>query len=141
LWSNRLDRDRRVDPDQYQRYRVYRDRPALDLMVRLPGDYEPANIWDLGCGAGEHAGGAGCAPPQLHAVFGLNSSRDAGAERAPPGPGWHWVQGDIATFAPPTPPDLIFTNAALQWGPGSRGTVPRLAGMLAPGECSPARCR
>jgi trans-aconitate 2-methyltransferase len=30
-----------------------------------------------------------------------------------------WVEGDIAAFAPEKP-DLIFTNAALQWVDGPR---------------------
>jgi trans-aconitate 2-methyltransferase len=120
------------DPDQYQRYRAYRDRPALDLMVQLPGDLEPANIWDLGCGTGEHAAVLAARHPNC-TVHGLDSSpamlERARATRARV----TWVQGDIATFAPPVPPDLIFTNAALQWVPDHAALFPRLAGMLAPG--------
>ena len=42
------------DVEQYERYKTYRDRPAIDLMVQIPGDLEPREIWDLGCGVGEH---------------------------------------------------------------------------------------
>ena len=45
------------DPAIYNRYKAYRDRPALDLMLRLPQDLEPREVWDLGCGAGEQAAG------------------------------------------------------------------------------------
>jgi trans-aconitate 2-methyltransferase len=44
-----------------------------------------------------------------------------------------WVQGDISSFAPKDPPNLIFTNAALQWLPDHASLFPRLAGTLAPG--------
>ena len=40
------------DPDVYSRYRAYRDRPALDLMLKIPRDLDPREIWDLGCGPG-----------------------------------------------------------------------------------------
>ena len=43
------------DPQQYSRFESQRDRAALDLLVRLPDDLKPREIWDLGCGAGQHA--------------------------------------------------------------------------------------
>ena len=42
------------DPGQYERYKSYRDRPALDLMAQVPSSLAPRTIWDLGCGTGEH---------------------------------------------------------------------------------------
>ncbi|MGZ8364447.1 MAG: methyltransferase domain-containing protein, partial [Caulobacteraceae bacterium] len=44
-----------------------------------------------------------------------------------------WVVGDIAGFNPPSPPDLIFSNAALHWLPGLEAVIPRLARTLTPG--------
>lgn len=38
------------DPAQYERYSAERHRPAFDLIARIGG--KPAEIWDLGCGAG-----------------------------------------------------------------------------------------
>ncbi len=35
------------DVDQYERYKTYRERPALDLMARIPADLQPREIWDL----------------------------------------------------------------------------------------------
>ena len=98
------------DPAVYERYKAYRDRPALDLLLQIPRDIAPREIWDLGCGTGEHAA--------------LLAARH---------PGVDWVEGDIATFKPPMPPDLIFTNAALQWLPGAETLFPRLVNLLAPG--------
>ena len=43
------------DPEQYSRVEAERDRAALDLLLRLPADPEFREIWDLGCGAGQHA--------------------------------------------------------------------------------------
>jgi trans-aconitate 2-methyltransferase len=44
-----------------------------------------------------------------------------------------WVLGDIDSFAPDAPADLIFSNAALQWVDDHAVLVPRLAGDLASG--------
>jgi len=120
------------DVEQYERYKAYRDRPALDLMVQIPDDLEPREIWDLGCGTGEHAAllarrhpgarvhGLDSSPAMLEAARARNSAVD-------------WVHGDIDAFAPAQPPDLIFTNAALQWIPGHAALFPKLVGMLATG--------
>jgi trans-aconitate 2-methyltransferase len=120
------------DPAQYERFKTYRDRPALDLMVQIPGDLQPREIWDIGCGTGEHAALLALRHPAAHA-HGLDSSGEMLAvARARPGQ-VEWVQGDIAAFAPPIPPDLIFSNAALQWLPDHGALFPRLVSALAPG--------
>jgi trans-aconitate 2-methyltransferase len=120
------------DPAQYERYKTYRDRPALDLMVQIPSDLEPREIWDLGCGAGEHA----ALLSRRHAdarVHGLDSSPDmlAAARERPEEVAW--VEGSIADWAPEVAPDLIFTNAALQWVPDHQSLIPHLVETLAPG--------
>jgi len=43
------------------------------------------------------------------------------------------VLAGVEDFAPEIAPDLIFTNAALQWLPDHAALFPRLAGLLAPG--------
>ncbi|MCG8399887.1 methyltransferase domain-containing protein, partial [Bacillus atrophaeus] len=63
------------DPAQYERYKTYRDRPALDLLVQIPQDLEPDEIWDLGCGTGEHAALLARRHPGAK-VYGLDSSPD-----------------------------------------------------------------
>ena len=120
------------NPDQYARYRSYRDRPALDLMVQIPADLAPREIWDLGCGPGEHARVLAARHPHAQ-VHGLDSSPDMLARAREEGGGIDWRQGDIAAFAPEVPPDLIFTNAALQWLPDHDALLPRLVETLAPG--------
>jgi trans-aconitate 2-methyltransferase len=124
------------DPDVYERYKSYRDRPALDLLLQIPGDLDPKVIWDLGCGTGERAALLARRHPGA-SVFGLDSSPDMLRQARARPEAVSWLQGDIAAFAPQsthkTAPDLIFTNAALQWLPDHAGLIPRLAATLAPG--------
>ncbi len=120
------------DPAVYERYKAYRDRPALDLLVRLPTDLAPREIWDLGCGTGEHAALLAGRHPGAR-VHGLDSSPAMLDEARARNADVDWRLGDIAAFTPDAPVDLIFTNAALQWLPGHEALLPRLAGLLAPG--------
>ncbi len=122
----------RWDPEVYQRYKAYRDRPALDLMLRLPYDLEPGEFWDLGCGTGEHAAVLKRRRPRAR-VHGLDSSPEMLAEARARPDEVEWLEGDIAAFAPVRPPDLIFSNAALQWLPDHATLYPRLVGTLADG--------
>lgn len=120
------------DPSTYQRYKAQRDRPALDLLLQIPRDLEPTEIWDLGCGAGEQAAVLAARHPGA-VVHGLDSSEAMLAvarRRALP---VDWRLGDIAAFAPELPADLIYTNAALQWVSNHETLFPRLAAALTPG--------
>lgn len=119
------------DPDLYARYKAWRDRPALDLMVQIP-DRRYREIWDLGCGTGEHAALLALRHP-LARVHGLDSSPEMLRQAKNRQSDVDWVLSDIEAFAPPVAPDLIFTNAALQWLPDHAALLPRLTGMLAPG--------
>lgn len=120
------------DPAQYERYKAYRDRPALDLMAQIPADLEPREIWDLGCGAGEHAALLKRRHPAAR-VHGLDSSPEMLARARARSGEVAWVEGAFETWTPSTPPDLIFTNAALQWSPDSGALLQRFAAALAPG--------
>ncbi|MDR3513506.1 MAG: methyltransferase domain-containing protein [Caulobacteraceae bacterium] len=118
------------DPAIYERYKTYRDRPALDLLLQVPGDLDPREIWDLGCGTGEHAAVLAARHPAAQ-VHGLDSSPDMLAAARRRGARVDWVLADVADFAPEVAPDLIFTNAALQWVPDHPALFPRLVGRLA----------
>ena len=120
------------DPKQYERFKVYRDRPALDLMVQIPSDLEPKEIWDLGCGTGEHAALLALRHPSAR-VHGLDSSAEMLAIARERSGSVEWTQGSIDGFAPDVPPDLIFTNAALQWLPHHSVLFPHLVSTLAKG--------
>lgn len=122
----------RWDPDQYGRFQAQRDRAALDLMLQIPGDLAPTTIWDLGCGAGQHASLLRRRHPQA-LTHGLDSS-DAMLEQARAlDPHVDWRLGDIAGWSPSQPPDLILANASLQWLADPVTEMARLARLLAPG--------
>jgi len=118
------------DPGLYERYKFYRDRPALDLLLQIPSDLRPREIWDLGCGTGEHAALLS-ARHSAAAVHGLDASEEMLAKARQRSAPVDWRSGDIAEFAPETAPDLIFTNAALQWLDHHETLFPRLVGALA----------
>lgn len=119
------------DPLQYSRFERERDRAAHELLARLPGDLAPEEIWDLGCGAGQHAVRLKRRWPQAR-VHGLDSSaamleqakaRDADVD---------WRLGDIAGWVPERPIDLILANASLHWLPDHDALLRRLTDALAP---------
>jgi trans-aconitate 2-methyltransferase len=122
----------RWDPAVYEHYKAYRDRPALDLMVRIPADLAPREIWDLGCGTGEHAAVLAARHPYA-AVHGLDSSPEMLTQARARAARIDWVLADIAGFHPEIAPDLIFSNAALHWLAGLQPLVLRLVDALAPG--------
>ena len=120
------------DPRQYGRFDGERDRAALDLLVRLPEGLEPREIWDLGCGTGQHAALLKRRHPKA-VVHGLDSSAAMLEQAARRETTIDWVQGDIAGWRPTRPVDLIFSNAALHWLPDHQGLLARLVDTLAPG--------
>lgn len=120
------------DPSQYARFEAERDRAALDLMLRLPDDLAPREVWDLGCGPGQHA----ALLRRRHAgasVHGLDSSAAMLDRARSLDPAIDWRLGDIEDWAPERPADLIFANASLHWIPDHAALFPRLADALAPG--------
>ncbi|MDL9998447.1 trans-aconitate 2-methyltransferase [Variovorax sp. J22P240] len=119
------------NPALYRRYEDERTRPAAELLARVPLT-EAAQVVDLGCGPGnstellvQRFAGA--------AVVGIDNSEAmlaSARERLPPA---RFEFGDIATWQPELPPDLIYANAALQWVPDHEALIPRLFAALAPG--------
>lgn len=120
------------DPLQYSRFERERDRAAHDLLARLPDGLTPKEIWDLGCGAGQHAVALKRRWPGAR-VHGLDSST-AMLEQARARDGdIDWRPGDIAGWAPERPADLILANASLHWLPDHEALLRRLADASAPG--------
>jgi len=120
------------DPLQYSRFERERDRAAHDLLARLPGDLDPAGIWDLGCGTGQHAVELKRRWPGAR-VHGLDSSAAMLEQARTRQADLDWRRGDIAAWAPETPADLIFANASLHWLPDHEGLFRRLTDALGPG--------
>lgn len=117
------------DPAQYEHYADERNRPALDLIARIPS--APREVWDLGCGTGSITALLAARWPDA-SIHGLDSST-AMLKKARNLPGIDWVLGDIAEWAPARPADLVFSNAALQWLGDHERLLPRLAAQVAPG--------
>ncbi len=119
-------------PAQYDRYKTERSQPFFDLLS-LVRPSAGMRVADLGCGTGELT-------RALHEKLGAAATVGVDASeamlersRAFEVPGLTFTRGDIATWAPPAPVDLVFSNAALQWVDGHEALLARLASWLAPG--------
>jgi trans-aconitate 2-methyltransferase len=122
------------NPDQYERFKAERKQPFTDLLAlveRRPN----MRVLDLGCGTGELT----C---EMHETLGaretigvdnsetmLAKARTGGLK---PASTLEFRLGDIESFVPDRPFDLIFSNAALQWVRNHHRLLTRLAGFLAP---------
>ena len=120
------------DPEQYAAFEAQRDRPALDLLLRLPEGLSPREVWDLGCGAGQHATLLKRRHPEA-TVHGLDADPAMIATAKARRVEVDWRLGDIGGWAPERPADLVFTNAALQWLGDHEALIPRLTAALTPG--------
>jgi trans-aconitate 2-methyltransferase len=123
----------RWDPDLYLKFSDHRLRPALELLDRVPLR-SPDVIYDLGCGVGQVTRIIAERWPSA-AVCGLDTSKEMLTQAAAAPGKVRWVEGDIRTWAPEDPPDLIYSNATLQWVEEHRRLFPRLVGFLRTGGC------
>lgn len=119
------------DVAQYLKFAGHRVRPALDLLAQAPV-VEPETVHDLGCGAGNVTRLLAERWPAAR-VIGVDSSPDMLAKARAGGGAIEWVQGDLFTWRPAAPAELLYSNAALQWLDDHARLFPRLMGMLAPG--------
>lgn len=122
------------DPAHYLTYAGERGRPFVDLLARV-GAGSPATVVDLGCGPGQLTRLLSGRWPDAD-VLGLDSSPEmidlAHAEaRGEPGPAFEIA--DLRDWRPPTPVDVVVSNATLQWVEGHLELLPRLLDSLAPG--------
>ncbi len=121
------------DPDQYRRYGSERDRPFFDLLGQVCAD-QPRRVVDLGCGPGNLTATLVDRWPTAR-VTGVDSSAEMLAraqQHALPGR-LDFVQADLSTWVPDVRPDVLVSNAALQWAPDHEALIPRLASLVAPG--------
>jgi len=118
------------NPGQYLKYASERLRPALDLIEQIPVE-SPATIFDLGCGPGTVTKLLAERFPAAK-VRGVDSSPEMLSKAGGIG-GIEWQQGDIETWAPDEPAQLIFSNAALHWLRDHGALFPRFLDALAPG--------
>lgn len=119
------------DPAQYRKFSSHRTRPALDLIDRVPLD-APETIADLGCGEGAVTQLLRRRWPQAD-LTGVDSSDEMLEVAVRELPDAHWEKAGIATWTPPAPVDLLFSNAAVHWLTGHATLFPRLIEQVRPG--------
>lgn len=106
------------DPTQYERFADLRNRPFFDLVGRVQAE-NPSRVVDLGCGNGPLTLSLAQRWPDA-AITGVDSSASM-LERAgalDEQQSVQWKLDDVATWEPGEPaPDVIVTNATLQWVP------------------------
>lgn len=118
------------EPRTYLKYADIRFRAGQDLIARIPkAGYK--TICDLGCGTGHLTRILADNFPGAR-VTGIDSSPEMLAEARREFPGMNWVCADINSWSPQTPPDLIYSNAALHWVPSHEQLLPSLLRMLRP---------
>jgi trans-aconitate 2-methyltransferase len=119
------------DPSQYLKFSDHRLRPALELLERI----QPKScdvIYDLGCGTGQITRLIANRWPTA-TVYGVDNSSEMLDKAAIESSTVEWIEADIADWSPEESPDLIYSNATLQWVVGHQDLFPRLVGTLNPG--------
>lgn len=119
--------------DQYLKFASQRTQPAVDLAVRVALE-SPARVIDLGCGPGNSTAVLARRWPQAQ-VTGLDNSAAMLTAARKDFPGLQWIESDIAGWRadPAAAPQVIFSNAALQWVPDHRREFPRLFAQVVSG--------
>ena len=146
------------DPDEYQRFSDLRSRPFFELLARVAVT-SPRYVLDLGCGPGNLTAMLAKWWPAAEVVGVDNSeqmlaaakamlaetggdrqgSRDQARQDGHDGAGdeqgggsLSFRLGDVREFEPARPPDVVVSNAVLQWVPSHHDVLSRWARMLAP---------
>lgn len=115
----------------YLKFGDERTRAASDLVGRIALQ-KPAVVIDLGCGPGNSTQCLQLRWPDCN-LTGIDSSRDMIDTARRKFPTQSWRLGDIASWEPASPIDLVYSNAALQWLPKHDLLVPRLFSFVASG--------
>jgi len=118
------------DPAQYLKFADHRLRPAVDLLNRIDAE-APAEVYDLGAGAGNVTRLLKARWPRAR-VSGVDASEAMLARAAAGAPEIAWQQADLATWRPPRPADVIYSNAALHWLGDHGRLFPELFAALGP---------
>jgi len=116
--------------EQYDRFKSERSRPFVDLIALVQRRPNLTAI-DLGCGTGILTA-AFHDQFEAQSTVGIDNSVNMLAD-APSRPGLSFVLADAATYEPPTPVDVVISNALIHWIPDHRSLLSRMRGMLKPG--------
>ncbi len=122
------------NPGQYLQYEDARLRPALDLLARI-GVAAPAEVVDLGCGAGNVAQHLARRWPaaRIEGVDGDAAMLERARAATAGDRRFSWTQCDLAAWRPRSDVEVLYSNAALHWLDDHAGLFPRLFATVAPG--------
>ena len=123
----------RWDPQQYMKFSDHRLRPALELLTRIPHP-NPHLIYDLGCGTGNVTQHIGERWTEAQ-IVGVDNSTQMIQQAKQQHSEIIWTEADIRTWSPERSPDLLYSNATLQWVEGHETLFPRLFNYLPSGGC------
>jgi trans-aconitate 2-methyltransferase len=138
------------DATRYRRFGGERARPFFDLLARVGAEL-PGYVVDMGCGPGNLTAllaerwplatvcGVDNSPQMIEAARPLAPAltlRSAGSSGSGPtltshAPGLSFMLDDIRHWEPQSLPDVIISNAVLQWVPGHRELLVRWVDQLA----------
>ena len=135
------------DATQYLRFGGERSRPFFDLLARVGAEL-PSYVVDLGCGPGNNTAllagrwpsaavcGIDNSPQMIKAAWqlvpaGTRRSSGSGPVLTSHAPGLSFMLDDVRHWEPQSPPDVIISNAVLQWVPGHHELLVRWADLLA----------
>ncbi|MFJ6771155.1 methyltransferase domain-containing protein [Kitasatospora sp. NPDC091257] len=124
------------DPAQYLRFADERTRPLRDLLARVPALPHPGAevILDIGCGPGNSTAVLRERWPRARLTGVDNSAPMLATARSEGEPDAEYLLADARDYDPaPAGPDLIVSNATLQWVDGHLALLPRWADALEPG--------
>jgi trans-aconitate 2-methyltransferase len=116
---------------QYLKFEEERTRPPRDLLAQVPLQ-NPKRLVDLGCGPGNSTELLIERFPDAE-VIGFDSSPDMLRQARERLPQRTFVQGDLVTWEPSQPTDLLFGNAVFQWVPNHEAVLARLLQSLPEG--------
>ncbi|MFJ6383405.1 methyltransferase domain-containing protein [Kitasatospora sp. NPDC092039] len=124
------------DPAQYLRFADERTRPLRDLLARVPALPHPGAevVLDIGCGPGNSTAVLRERWPRARLTGVDNSAPMLATARTEGEPDAEYLLADARDYDPaPARPDLIVSNATLQWVDGHLALLPRWADALEPG--------
>ena len=119
------------DSAQYCRFSDDRTRPAVELLARVPLQ-QVETVAELGSGPGNSTMLLASRWPKSK-IIGVDNSPEMLDEARKRLPTTTFELGDLATWTPSGPLDLVFSNAAVQWLPNHDALLPRLLRHLRPG--------
>jgi trans-aconitate 2-methyltransferase len=119
------------DPLRYLSFSDERGRAFAELLARV-GAEEPARVVDLGSGPGNFTALLAERWPNAH-VTGIDSSPTMVEFAVRETPNIDFELGNVHTWQPAEPVDVLISNAALQWVPDHLNQLQRLVHTVSSG--------